>query len=151
MRSAPPSLQSQAASVPPDARVRLIAIGAERWVIGTLLAPPGDTVKLLEADSREIHAVATAGLTRFEVSRGRRRQTARGAWIGLATGGIAGAVLGAATYEDCDACLGPDPGEAGSAILGSVLGGLFGLGIGALVGSAFTGERWSPVPQPWGS
>ena len=149
--AAAPAL-AQDTTLTPDARVRVIAVGADRWVIGKLLAPPGDTVTVLDGDSGERTALATAGLARFEVSRGRRRQTARGAKIGAAVGGVLVAVLAAVTYEECSGfCVGPDPGPAGSAVLGGLLGGVFGLGVGALVGSAVTGERWVPVPQPWGS
>ena len=126
-------------------------MGADRWVIGKLLAPPRDTVTVLDGESGERKALATASLARFEVSRGRRRQTGRGAGLGAAVGGVLGAVLGAVTYEECTGFCVVDPGPAGSAVLGGLLGGVFGLGVGALMGSAVTGERWTPVPQPWGS
>ena len=143
---------AQDSTLTPDARVRVMAVGTNRWVIGKLLAPPRDTVTLLEGDSGETKALATASLARFEVSRGRRKQTGRGAWIGAVTGGVISALLGAVTYEECSGfCVAPDPGRGGTALLGGLLGGVFGLGVGALVGTAFTGDRWTPVPQPWGS
>ena len=148
--AAAPAL-AQDTTLIPGAQVRVIAVGADRWVIGKLLALPRDTVTVLDSVSGESKALALASLARFEVSRGRRRQTGRGAWIGAVAGGVLGAVLGAVTYEECSGfCLAPDPGPGGSAVLGGLLGGVFGLGIGALVGSASTGERWVPVPQPWG-
>ena len=147
--AAPPAL-AQDTTLVPDARVRVIAVGADRWIVGKLLAPPRDTVTVLDDASGERMALPTAGLARFEVSRGRRRQAGRGAWIGAAAGGVAGALLGAVTYEECTGFCVADPGPAGSAVLGGLLGGVFGLGVGALVGSAFSGDRWVPVAQPWG-
>ena len=142
---------AQDTTLTPDARVRIMATGDNRWVIGKLLAPPRDTVTVL-GDSGETKALAIAGLARFEVSRGRRRQAGRGAKLGAAVGGVLGAVLGVVTYEECSGfCVAPDPGRGGTALLGGLLGGVFGLGVGALVGSAFTADRWTPVPQPWGS
>jgi hypothetical protein len=94
-------------------------------------------------------AVATASLARFEISKGKHRQTGKGAWIGAAVGAVVGVVLGAATYEECNGCLTPDPGLGGSALIGGGLLGLLGAGIGAITGSQITAERWAPLPQPW--
>lgn len=128
-----------------NARVRLMTVGADRWVIGKLLAPPGDSVKLLAGDTVPA-ALATSSLARLEVSQGMRRQTMRGLWIGMAAGAAAGFILGVATYEECTGfCVG-DPGQGGTGLIAGVLGGAFGLGIGALIGSSFEGERWAPVP-----
>jgi hypothetical protein len=62
---------------------------------------------------------------------------------------VAGLIVGAATYEECSGCIGPDPGIAGNAILGGVLFGVFGLGLGALIGSRIQAEHWEPIPRPW--
>jgi hypothetical protein len=130
-----------------DARVRLMTVGANRWVTGKLLAAPADSVKLLAGDTVPM-ALATSSLARLEVSRGMRRQTGRGLRIGTAVGAVAGFILGVATYEECTGfCIG-DPGQGGTGLIAGVLGGAFGLGIGALIGSSFEAERWSPMPLP---
>jgi hypothetical protein len=140
------------AALEADARVRLMKVGADRWTVGKLILPPRDSVRLLAADSGDTLAVATPSLARFEVSKGRHRQTARGAWIGAAVGALAGFATGLATYEDCSGfCPAPDPGRGGSALIGAVVFGALGAGIGALTGSQITAERWAPLPQPWGA
>jgi hypothetical protein len=128
-----------------NARVRLMTVGATRWVTGSLLAPPADSVKLLAADTVPI-AVATNSLARLEVSRGMHRQTMRGLWIGTGVGAAAGFILGFAAYEECTGFCYLDPGRGGEGVIGGVLGAALGLGIGALIGSSFQGERWAPVP-----
>ncbi len=128
-----------------NARVRVMTVGSDRWVTGKLLAPPADSVKLLARDTVPM-VLATSSLARPEVSRGMRRQTKRGMWIGAGMGFVAGFVLGFATYEECTGfCVG-DPGQSGTGFVAGVLGSALGLGIGALIGSSSKGERWSPVP-----
>jgi hypothetical protein len=148
--AAEPLASQEPAALQADARVRLMMVGAERWSVGNLLMQPRDSVRLLVGGSGDTLAVATASVTRFEMSKGRHRQTARGAWIGAIVGALAGSTIGLATYEECGGCLAPDPGRGGSAMIGAVAFGLLGAGIGALTGSQITAERWAPLPQPWG-
>ena len=146
------SLASQEpAALQADARVRLMMVGADRWSVGNLLMQTRDSVRVLAGESGDTLAVATTSLARFEMSKGRHRQTGRGASIGGIVGALAGAALGLATYEECNGCLAPDPGRGGSAMIGAAALGLLGAGIGALTGSQITTERWAPLPQPWGA
>lgn len=86
-----------------------------------------------------------ASVARLEVSRGRSRHTG----IGLVVGWFAGAVIGYSAAEECPAdahprwmaCMG-HIGPKGAALLGSVVGAVVGLGVGAMV----TTERWEEVP-----
>jgi hypothetical protein len=150
LTAAEPLASQEPAALQADARVRLMMVGADRWSVGRLLMLPRDSVRLLAGDSGDTLAVATASLSRFEMSKGRHRQTGKGAWIGAAVGSVVGAMLGAATYEECNDCLTPDPGVGGSALIGGAFLGLLGAGIGAITGSQITAERWAPLPQPWG-
>jgi hypothetical protein len=150
--AADPLASQEPAALQADARVRLMRVGADRWNVGNLLMQPRDSVRLLAGGSGDTLAVATASLARFEMSKGRHRQTGKGAWIGAAVGTVVGAVLGFATYEERGdrGSLVLDPGPGGSALIGGGLLGLLGAGIGALTGSQITAERWAPLPQPWG-
>jgi hypothetical protein len=145
-----PALSQEPAPLTVGSRVRVKAEAANpHWLVGRLLALPDDSVRLHVADSGAGVALPLATLASFEVSRGRQRQTGRGAWMGAATGALLGLILGAATYEECQSCIGPDPGTGGSAILGAVIMGAFGVGVGALIGGNIRAERWEPVPPPW--
>jgi hypothetical protein len=151
LTAADPLASQEPAALQADARVRLMMVGADRWSVGDLLKQTRDSVRLLAGESGDTLAVATASLARFETSKGRYRQTGRGAWIGAAVGTVVGAVLGFATYEERGdrGSLVPDPGPGGSALMGGAFLGLLGAGIGALTGSQITAERWVPLPQPW--
>ena len=151
LTAAEPLASQEPDALQADARVRLMMVGADRWSVGNLLMQPRDSVKLLAGNTSDTLAVATASLARFEMSKGRHRQTGHGARIGAIVGALAGATLGLATYEDCEGCLAPDPGRGGSAFIGAAALGLLGAGIGAITGSQITAERWAPLPQPWGA
>jgi hypothetical protein len=103
---------------------------------------------------REVR-VATDGLTRLEVARGRRSRAAEGAGLGFLTGAAVGGVLG------LTACIDAAPSDrfgfstqndycsSGNAGLGLVVGGVFGAGgaaLGALVGAAIKTDHWRRVP-----
>jgi hypothetical protein len=133
-----------------DTRVRLKAVGADHWLVGRLLAPPTDSLTLITDAPGDSVSLPVAGLARLEASRGRGSRAGQGARLGAGIGAILGLLLGAVTSEECNDCIGPDPGAAGGAVLGALLGGVFGLGLGALVGWPMHGERWAPVPEPWG-
>jgi hypothetical protein len=133
-------------------RVRVKAEGAgQRWVIGELLELSGDSVRLLTGDPPDERiAVATRSLASFERSRGQRSRAGKGAWIGLGAGVALGFILGVATYEECSGfCPAPDLGPAGGGTIVGVLGGLFGLGVGALIGRSIQAEQWESARRPW--
>ncbi len=145
-----PSLSQQPTPVEIGARVRLRPEGAgQRWVVGQLLAVSEDSVRLLAGDPPDSVALGLPSLASFDVSMGQRRQTGRGAMIGLGIGAVAGILLGASTGSECDDCFSPGPGPGESAVAGGVLFGALGAGIGALIGRSSQGERWEAVPQPW--
>jgi hypothetical protein len=74
-----------------------------------------------------------------------------GGLIGLIVGGVGGAAIGAATYQECipegwlDCMFAPE--SAGEqAALGAVVGGVLGAGIGALAGALRKGNGWERIP-----
>ncbi len=79
-------------------------------------------------------------VTTIEVQRGRKSSAAKGATVGLLLGAGLGALIGATM--DCWGC---HPGPVQALQVGLFVGGI-GTGIGAVIGSAFTGERWEEVP-----
>ena len=99
---------------------------------------------LLQVAPAETLAVALAGVTRLDVSTGRRRYTLRGAGIGALAGIASGALIGYASGDD-------PPGlfamtASGKAALGGATLGVTGLAIGAVVGALKVSDRWTPVP-----
>jgi hypothetical protein len=108
-----------------------------------VLGARGDSL-FLQVVQGETLGVALAGVTRLEVSRGRRRHVLRGAGLGTLLGVASGAVLGFASGDD-------DPGwiavsaEEKAVILGTGLGGV-GLLVGTVVGALRVSERWTSLP-----
>lgn len=93
----------------------------------------------------ETLAVALAGVTRLDVSFGRRRYPLQGAGIGSLIGVTSGVLIGYASGDD------PPGGwfafTAGEkAVLAGVGLGLTGLVVGTVVGLLKTSDRWISVP-----
>jgi hypothetical protein len=117
--------------------------------VGTFLAWKSDT--LVVQSNGDILPLPLDSVTRLDVSRGRKTNTARGAGIGFLLGGLVGAVIVYASYEECVpqgpwSCIGPDFGSGFAAAVGGVIGGLGGLVAGAIIGTAIKTERWQEVP-----
>jgi len=154
-------LASATAQVPvrPGARVRVTGHfcqplyscvgGSPQQYVGTLVTWEADT--LVVQSNRDTLAVPVDFVTRLDVSRGRKTNTANGAGIGFLLGGLVGAVIVYASYEECVpqglfSCIGPNYGPGTYALAGGVIGGFGGLMAGALIGSAIKTDRWQEVP-----
>jgi hypothetical protein len=148
----PATLLSQAAptaaTLAPGARVRITTAGSERQ-IGTVVAQRGDTLLVKWPEVANAVAVPLAGISRLDVSTGRHRRVVKGLVLGTAVGSVTGALIGAASYEPCEAteafdCFLEPENRAQSAVVSGVVGGALGLVVGSLVGLA-RHERWKPV------
>jgi hypothetical protein len=100
-------------------------------------------------------ALSRAHIDRLDVSRSQKRGTGKGALIGLVSGGVVGAIAGAATYKEKE-CGPPNPGigviciwssssRGEDAMAGGLFFGLIGAGLGALIGSASHRDHWEGV------
>ena len=155
-------LASATAQVPvrPGARVRVAGHfcqpsysncveGRPEHRVGTFVAWKADT--LVVQSNGDTLSVPVNLVTRLDVSRGRKTNTAKGAGIGFLLGGLVGAVIVYASYEECVpqglfSCIGPNYGPGAYALVGGVIGGFGGLVAGALIGSATNTDRWEEVP-----
>ena len=91
---------------------------------------PGARVVQINGDTL---SVPVDLVTRLDVSWGRKTNTGTNARIGFLLGGLAGAVIGYASYEECVpqgwfSCIGPD--------FGPEVVGLGGLVVGAIIGGS---------------
>ncbi len=116
--------------------------------VGTFLAWKADS--LVVQSNGDTLSVPVNLVTRLDVSRGRKTNTGKGAGIGFLLGGVVGAVIGLASYEECESqgafsCIG-DLGPGVNALGGAIIGGLVGLVAGVLIGSATETDRWQEVP-----
>lgn len=99
--------------------------------------------------------LSSGSVDRWEVSRGERRRTRLGAFIGLGTGAIVGWAIGTSTSpQECD----PKPFAFNCVLvsaattevrglIGAMGLGVLGAGVGGLVGSLFRSERWEDAAR----
>jgi hypothetical protein len=124
---------------PPDCGgSRARCIGRPVRIVGTLLALQPDSL-VMESDGDTL-ALPLGIVTGLDVRRGRKANTAKGAGIGFLLGSLAGALIGYASYQECEStgwfsCT-LDLGPAASAVGGWILGGLGGVIVGALIGGS---------------
>ena len=115
--------------------------------VGTFVTRQVDT--LVIHSNGDTLSVPEDLVTRLDVSWGRKTNTGMAAGIGFLVGGVAGAVLGYGSYEECVpqglfSCLGA-VGPESLAFAGALIGGLGGLVTGAIIGSAIETDRWQEV------
>ncbi len=150
-------LASATAQVPvrPGARVRvtgppicpptyILCVGGPRLQsVGTFVTWEADS--LIMESNGNVLALPLDSVTKLEVSWGRKTNTGMGAGIGFLVGGLVGATIGYASYEECS-CLGGGVGPETLALVGAVIGGFGGLVTGALIGLEIETDRWEEVP-----
>ena len=108
---------------------RVLRVGSDSLY---LLVAPADTL-----------AVALDGVTRLEVSAGRRSYAKRGAGIGALVGVASGVVAGYASGDDRGWCC----FSAGEKAFAYGVGlGLSGLIIGSVIGAFTVSDRWTSIP-----
>ena len=108
----------------------------------------GDTLVLVLGTST-MRCVRTS-VTRLQYGYGRESYIVEGVIAGLLFGGTAGAVVGAATYEECVPegwfdCFLPLESEGQAAALGSIVGALLGAGLGAITGAFIETDPWEEL------
>jgi hypothetical protein len=136
----PPRLES-------GARARLVtpSLPAEQQIV-QIEATTNDSVVFRSERYPVTRRLALSEINAVDVSVGQRRESARGAAIGLAAGVTLGAIAGYATYEPCEGfcIIGPDT-EGQSAAWGGIAGGLLGLVAGTTIGFFTKSEKWERV------
>ncbi len=141
----PNALAQKVAPLQPGQRVRVhSALARTPELIGGVQSVGPDTlvVRYVDGGASMATAIPLAYVTRLEVSRGQRSHWVRGLVIGLAAGATTGVILGATSEGDWLFS------KSDLALMGAVvmapIGGLVGLGIGALMRT----ERWETVSLP---
>ncbi len=142
-------LASATAQVRPGDRVRVTRLpicpppyicvgGPGLQSVGTFVAWKFDT--LIMESNGNVLALPLDSVTKLEVSWGRKTNTGMGAGIGLLVGGVAGAVIAVAIYEECEPCF-IDPATIPMAV--AIWVGLGGAAVGATIGSLIKTDRWA--------
>jgi hypothetical protein len=148
----PLAAEGQAPGVAVGTRVRVTAPTSdlERHVTTIMDVRDDSIVVGVRGSSRTI---GLADVTALEASTGRRRQVLRDALLGLGIGVVAGAAIGAITYEECVPqtffdCMMAFESATESAAFGGILFGAAGLLTGAVVGVFDRKDSWAPVDLP---
>lgn len=131
-------------AIVPGSRIRITELGTSRSQSrsGTVFTIGADTVVLNLDSGGERVPFALAGMSRIEVSRGRKGHIAAGVGLGFIGGAGTGALVGALAA----------PPSSSDVNLNVPLGAAFGAGIGMLVGAGIGAfwwktERWEAVPS----
>jgi hypothetical protein len=150
--------QGQTASLEPGTRLRVTVpceitarptAGADRAECrseGSLVLVRADTVTLDVAGSTTRYGLGA--VSRVDVSRGHRSYWLVGAGAGLVVGtGVTFAVLNSGGSTSlCNQSENQDAMSSGACLGLTALGGLAGVGLGALIGGLVRSERWEELP-----
>ena len=139
-----PAVQAQVDTlkVPLGSRVRVKTLTVpDVWRTGTVESWNRDTLELT-AEGNWSRSIPLPELVSLEISRGSQRNTGKGALAG----GIAGATFGAISSIAIALADPFDGGGFGAYAVFTVGTAAIGAGIGALIGSLVTSERWEEVP-----
>ncbi|HEX5409722.1 MAG TPA: hypothetical protein VFW89_08140 [Gemmatimonadaceae bacterium] len=152
--AAGPALAQSGPSLAPGSRIRVEGTFIQRE-IGTVLAYGNDSLTYVRAGVPDTESVATAGISRLEVSTGQHHRILHDMAMGAMGGLLVGGIVGAVTYQkpDCpsntsgawDFCGLFDSGAGGNAAAGGILGAGGGALVGVVVGLAIRSERWRAV------
>lgn len=125
------------------ARVRLVPVGGTA-MIGRVTSLPTDSIGFLQSKfggAPRMFNVAEVSHVQLSAGRNRGRGALKYGLLGLGLGVAAGAIVGAAAYQEGD-----DFTRSGTAVVGGAFFGSLGLIVGAVTGAARGSERWVEVP-----
>lgn len=142
-----PSLAQDASVLGAGTRVRLTSPALDSSVqIGRVVSATRDTISFRSDANPVTRTLAVKDLSSIEISGGMETHRGRDALYGLAIGGGAGAILGAATYKKPQNCFIFCDTRGFDAAAGALSGGLVGTLVGAfIVGGFDKTERWVPL------
>jgi hypothetical protein len=124
-------------------RVRILLAGGDGYIVGRLLAPPGDTL-IARGSSGRVFRIPRSRVARLQI--GTRGSRTGSTVVGIGIGLLAGAAVGAA--------IGPSIGGPPNAVfdenfestMGAILFGTVGGVVGGIVGYNRGSIRWRDVP-----
>lgn len=144
--------QSDIMQVDTGSRVRIVApVFGPKKQLGTVSSLTRDTLVLRHGSGMALQSVAMSDITALEVSSGKHTNKAKGALWGLLVGAAGGGILGYTLYKEpscqsqgggCFILIGPDS-KGTNAVFSAVVGGVFGLLAGTLIGMRAS-ETWVP-------
>jgi hypothetical protein len=140
------AVAQEPAPLQPGQRVRVRSTVAHAPVLTGAVESIGRDTLIVRREDGAAAGVATAipfsGIAQLQVSQGRHSRWVRGMLIGAGVGAVAGAIIGAATYDEDDWLF--STGE--NAVLGALLFTPIGALTGAVIGLQVKTERWEGVP-----
>lgn len=118
--------------------------------VASVLAQHGDTLSFRPEGTQDSIALPLRLITRLEVSTSRSSHGRQGMGLGLLSGALIGAVVGAATYTPCSSteflgCLFAPMSRGDQAKWSGFAGALIGTFVGGVIGSNRQTENWERV------
>jgi hypothetical protein len=125
----------------PGSRIRITERGARSDALsGTVITMRADSVVMRLDNNARRSSFALAGLSRFEVSEGKKGHANAGGGIGFLIGAGIGALIGSISTTGGDHLEG-----AASVMAGSGIGAVVGTFVGAAIGAKHKTEKWVDV------
>jgi hypothetical protein len=136
-------MSSSAQTVERGARVRIVTGQSSQPRVGTVLSSTADSTVVQWEHTDIVTRLALDEVSQLDVSVGRRRHVRSGLVWGLTSGLLVGGIAGAVTYEPCEGFCFLEPASRGAAAAWAAgLAGVFGAGVGAIIGSLVTTDQW---------
>ena len=125
--------------------------------VGRVVSVHGDSVNVEVGGREGTQAIPFSAISSIDVSAGTETHGRAGMLYGGLIGGLGGALIGAATYDDSQnchngetyLCISPTGGRSLNTIAGLITGGLLGFAVGGIAGVSHRTERW--IHRPLGS
>lgn len=138
------AVAQEPAPVHPGQRVRVRSTVAHAPVLtGAVESIGRDTMIVRHEDGAGVAtAIPLSSVAQLQVSQGRHSKWVTGLLIGAGVGAVAGAIIGAATYDEDDPFFSAGENALAAALLFTPIGGL----AGAIIGLQVKTERWESVP-----
>ena len=123
--------------------VRLKTESVSHWLVGTLVALDGDSLRVQRAADGTVVAIGQHDVTRLQIRSGRHSNWRLGAFIGCLIGGASGGIIGHSHggAHDFLALSAED-----KAILGGLAGAAGGVLVGGIIGAATHSDSWVAMP-----
>lgn len=142
-------LQAQISGLNNGDRVRLHVPSIQKHSIrGTVAGMSSSIVVLASKDST--HFIPYTSIEKMAISIGKERKRGQGALRGLLIGSLAGGIIGAVTYSECNPegfldCFMVPKSRGGAFLTGALVGSIPGLIVGAIIGSKKK-DKWETLP-----
>lgn len=145
----PSLVQAQSDRLKNGDRIKISAPSVNKKAITGIVIMRSDTDTAIQINKDSTYYITNSLIENLWVSKGKKRNTGKGARIGAISGGLILGIAAAATNTEpqpCDFMCGPMFSNSEAFAIGAVAGILGGSAVGAIIGSVSHTDRWERLP-----